>query len=415
MSARRAARFVQVAGLLLVVGTLPAARTDAQEAGGLVGYSAVATGTAFTAQPSVPALLPVEVPAEATLALASATLSSGGQGFGRASTFFPGTLIAGIRPLLEIGAGVALPIPDYPIVVESREFEPAKHNDQPGITMSTDVDPDRSIAVANAGGLGIPGILGVHAARTVSTSTVRGTTVTATSTSTLEGVDLGVLKISSIVSTSTVTSDATTATCSGSVDVTGVTVNGQPATIDGEGVHLDGDPLLPLGPLAEVLGPVLGGTGLTVRPLGGSDSCSGATGSRSSAGLLVSIPLPEVAAIPPGGRVDLILASTSASAGASTLDSTLPPLDDPPPIIGDVVPRLPGPTFGGGPLAPVPPPAVPTGPTPEVPGLPVTQPVSYSFAGVPVPLIAGLFLLALPVSKRVRRYMDRILAIAAPT
>ena len=75
------------------------------------------SGTAFSAFPSVPALLPVDVPVEATVSLATATLSSGGQGFGRASTFFPGTLVAGLRPLLETGAGVEVPVPDYPIVV----------------------------------------------------------------------------------------------------------------------------------------------------------------------------------------------------------------------------------------------------------------------------------------------------------
>ncbi len=95
-------------------------------------------------------------PLEATISLATATLSSGGQGFGRASTFFPGTLTAGLRPLHRDRHRPRLPLPDYPIVVESREFEPAKHNDQPGITMSTDVDPDRAIAIADTGGIGVP-------------------------------------------------------------------------------------------------------------------------------------------------------------------------------------------------------------------------------------------------------------------
>src|SRR5690606_7779614 len=119
-----------------VLASLPAAPSQAQDvADELVGYDAVATGTALTAFPTVPALLPVDAPVEATFSLATATLSSGGQGFGRASTFFPGTPIVGIRPLVEVASGQRLPIPDYPIVVESREFEPAKHNEQPGVTM----------------------------------------------------------------------------------------------------------------------------------------------------------------------------------------------------------------------------------------------------------------------------------------
>jgi len=402
---------------MLLVSSLPAARSVAQERDELVGYDAVANGRAFTLSPSIPALLPVDVPAEGTISLATATLSSGGQGFGRASTFYPGSLLVGLRPLLGIAAGVELPIPDYPLIVESREFEPAKHNDQPGITMSTDVDPDRAIAIADTGGIGVPQVFGVHASRTVSSASVRNGTVSATSTSTVEGVDLGAVKIDSIVSTSTVTTDATTAVCTGDVVVSGVTVNGQAATLDGEGLHLDGEPLLPLGPLDELLDPLLGSTGLTVRLLGGTGSCTGASGSRSSAGVLVSLPLPELAAIPPGGRVDLILASTSATAGASTLAPFAPPAIDLPPILGDVVPRLPGPTFGGGTLDPValPPTATPPSRPAPTPGFTETEPVAYSFAGVPAPLIAGLFLLALPAGRRIRRYMERIMALLEPT
>ncbi|MGH9274638.1 MAG: hypothetical protein ACRDZU_08320 [Acidimicrobiales bacterium] len=418
MTARRVARSMRLAGLLLLLSSLPAAPSVAQDAGDdLVGYDAVANGMGFTVSPRIPALLPVEVPIEATISLATATLSSGGQGFGRASTFFPGTLTAGIRPLIEIATGTRLPLPDYPIVVESREFEPAKHNDQPGITMSTDVDPDRALAIADAGGIGVPQVFGVHSSRTVSSALVRNGTVSATSTSTVEGVDLGTVKIDSIVSTSTVTTDATTAVCTGDVVVDGVTVNGQAATLDDEGLHVDGEPALPLGSLGDVLQPDLGATRLGVRLLGGTDSCAGASGSQSTGGVLVSIPLPEAGAIPPGGRLDVILASTSASAGASTLAPFEPPLVDLPPLLGDVVPRLPGPIFGGS-LDPVALPPTATPPSrpaaPSGPGF-TTEPVAYSFAGVPAPLIVGLFLLALPAGRRIRRYMERILALLEPT
>jgi MYXO-CTERM domain-containing protein len=39
--------------------------------------------------------------------------------------------------------------------------------------------------------------------------------------------------------------------------------------------------------------------------------------------------------------------------------------------------------------------------------------VAYSFAGVPAPLLVGLFLLALPAGRRVRRYMERMLSLIA--
>lgn len=418
MRARRVRLALRRLGPLLVLATLPAAPSHAQTAGAdLVGYDAVATGMAVTAFPVVPALLPVEAPAEATVSLATATLSSGGQGFGRASTVFPGTPIAGIRPLIEVASGQRLPVPDYPIVVESREHEPAKHNEQPGITMSSDVDADRAVVVADAGGTSIPGVVTVRSARTVSTSVLWGVTVTATSTSTLAQVVVGeALTIDEVVSTATVTSDATTATCEGAVTLTGVRVGGQPATIDETGIHLDpaGSPA-PVGPgdVGDQAAGAVAPSGLTARLLGGADACLGAVGSRSTAGLLVSVPLPAAGAVPPGGHVDVVLASTSASAGASTL----PPFDIsdvevPTPVASDAVIRLPGPATGGIAL----PPATPVRSTPPAPAQPViaARPVAYSFGGIPVTLLLGLGCAVPPIARRVRRYVDRVVTLLDP-
>jgi len=412
-SPRSGRRALTALGVVLVLATVPGAPTSrAQDAAELVGYDALATGKAFTAFPSVPALLPVDAPAEGTMALATATLSSGGQGFGRASTFFPGTPIAGIRPLIEIASGQRLPIPDYPVVVESREFEPAKHNEQPGITMSSDVDPDRAVVVADAGGTAVPGAFGVHSSRTVSSSLLKATTLSATSTSTIEGLDLaGVVAIDSVVSTAAVTSDAVTAVCSGSVEVSGVTVAGQSATIDGEGIHLDDQPLVPgigAGPLAEE---ALRASGVTVRVLGGTDACTGAAGTRSTGGLLISVPLPEAGSVPAGGRLDVVLASTAATVSASTLPAFTEPTFEPPPVIGDVLPRLPGPLSGGSTLDPVDAVAPPADGSAAPGFLPTDEVARYAFAGVPVPMALGLLLLAIPGARRLRSYMVRALAV----
>lgn len=387
----------------------------------LVGYQTVASGMAFTASPRVPALLPVEAPFEATVSLATATLSSGGQGFGRASTFFPGTPIAGIRPLIEIAGGPRLPTPDYPLAVESREFEDPKRDDHPGFTMSSDVDSDRAEVIADAGGLFIESLLGVGSARTVSTSLVKATTVSSSSTSMLSDVDLGgVISIGSIVSTATVSSDATTATCGGGVTISDVSVGGQPATIDDSGVHVGGNPVAPGS--GSSASDALKASGIVVRTLGGAQSCVGAAGNRSTGGLLVSIPLPEAGSIPPGGRLDIILASTFASAAGSTQLEFVPPTVDTLPVIGDVVSRLPGPVAGGSGLSPVYIPATPAAPTgaPAAPtstltATPAAELSSYTFAGVPVTLLLGLSYLTLPGARRVRRYMDRVTALIDPT
>jgi hypothetical protein len=221
-----------------------------------------------------------------------------------------------------------------------------------------------------------------------------------------------VVAIDSVVSTAAVTSDAVTAVCSGSLEVNGVTVAGRPATIDDEGIHLDDQPVVPgvgVGPLAEE---ALRASGITVRTLGGTDACSGSGGTRSTGGLLISVPLPEAGSIPAGGRLDVVLASTAATVGASTLPPFTAPAFEPPPVIGDVLPRLPGPLAGGSTLDPVGPVVTPPADAPAAGGfLPTDEVASYAFAGVPIPMALGLFLLAIPGARRLRMYMLRALSI----
>lgn len=403
-------------GTALTLGSVPASPTAAQTGGGpFVGYEASASGTALSAFPTVPALLPVDVPLEATIGLATATISSGGQGFGRASTFFPGSLAAGLRPLIEQAAGVRLPLPDYPIVVEAREFEEAKRSEVPGVTMTADVDPERSVAVADTGAVGLQALLGVRAMRTESRTVVEGGTITARSTTHVEGLDLaGVLSIGTLVSESSVSSDGVTSTCAGRVTIGDAVVAGTPVTIDDDGVHVQGSPVLPglgLGALVERL---LSGAGLEVRALGGDDACDGSFGSRTSAGLFVRLPLPAFGPIPAGGGVTLVVGSTSASAGASVLPDEEPAADGPAGL-ADVVTRLPGPSGGGAALPPV---AAPPTARPVVTGgetaLPPLERAAYDFDGIPLSLVVGLGLLVVAAAGRLRRYMDRVLALVGP-
>ena len=396
---------VGIVGAVLVLAGIPAGSAAQTPPAAFVGYQSQATGNALTAFPTLPALLPVEVPFEATISLATATLSSGGEGFGRASTFYPGSLAAGLRPLLEI-AGLPLPLPDYPVVVESREFEGAKHSDVPGIEMTTDVDPDRSVAVADVGAVGVPGLFGIRSIHTESSSKLEVGRITATSTTRVNGIDLGTLSIESVVSVASVTSDGATSTCSGGLTVTGAKVAGTPVTIDDKGVQ----------GLNPVLAQLLGSTGITARTLSGSDGCTAAFGSRTTAGLIVTVPVPEGGVIPVGGGLTVVLGSTAASAGGSTGDEEAPVGGDTElPIFGDAVTRLPGPLTGGGFLLPTTP--TPSGSTPRAvtpTGFPIED-VAYRFDGVPASLLVGLLLVAVAGSVRLRRYRRRIIDLIGPT
>jgi hypothetical protein len=400
-----------VLGLALVLSGIPAAGS-AQEAGSaLVGYDATASGTALTAFPRLPALLPVEAPIEATVALATATLSSGGSGFGRASTFYPGSLTAGLRPLLETGAGTRLPIPDYPVVVEAREFEEAKRSEVPGLAMSVDADPDRSVAVADVGALAVPAVVGIRSIRTESRAVLEADSITATSTTTLHGIDLaGVVRIGTLVSTASVRSDGTTSTCRGSVRVTDADVAGTPVTIDDEGIDVAGTAGPGLG-LGAAVAQALRASGVEVRVLGGTDGCGGSLGNRTSAGLLVRIPTPAIGPVTAGG-LQAVLGSTSASAGGSVL----PPIDDD--GGGGSADLGTGAGFdGGGGLGDlggaVTPTGTGTGAGTDTDGavLLPTQSARYEFDGVPGSLLAGLVLLARAGAGRIRRYLHHLTAL----
>jgi len=404
-------RVPTVLGVALVLGSVPAASSAQDADAGFVGYQAAASGTALTAFPTVPALLPVAVPIEATLSLATSTLSSGGQGFGRASTFFPGTLAAGVRPLIETAAGVRLPLPDYPLVVEAREFEEAKRTEVPGVTMTTDVDPNRAVSIADVGAVGVAQVFGVRSLHTESRVVLEGSKITSTSTTTIHGLDItGVLSIGTIVSTAQVSSDGTTSTCSGGVTVSGASVAGTPVTIDDDGIHVQGGAGGALG-LGRAVTQALTGAGLDAKVLGGDDGCTTAVGSRTTAGLLVGFPLPEFGSIPAGGGFHLVVGSTSATAGGSVVAAEDTGSTDIPPVFGDVVTHLPGPFAGDGGLPSLAPPTSNGGGSSLVP----SDRTAYSYDGVPYGLLVGLLLLALAATGRVRRYMDHIIGlIGAP-
>lgn len=415
-------RACTVGGLLLVLTAIPASDPLARAAGEqFSGYDAVASGQAFTAYPVVPALLPVDAPFEGTVSLATATLSTGGLGFGRASSVWPGTPIVGIRPLIEVASGERLPTPDYPLVVESREYEPAKRDSQPGMTMESDVKPERATATAVGGPFSVPEIVDIGSARTVSVSTIEDDVLQATTTTRVGDISFvgGVVKIDSITSVASAGTDTVTGTCGGTVRITGLEVAGVPAVVDRTGVHAQDQsaPVVP-DPNEQIAG-ALASSGITIRLLGGLDRCVGANASRTTSGVLVSVPLPSAASVPPGGRFDVILASASANASANPafeFDGGTVGGDDRP-VLGDVVGRAPGPIAGGSPEpldVPGDPGPAPTEPDDETTFTPAAtdDDLDYTFDGVPMSLVLGLMALAVPGATRVRRYMERLFAMS---
>jgi hypothetical protein len=392
-------RIVHALSALLIFSALAGSSPASAVGESFGGYSGASSGVGFSAGPSLPALLPAETPVEGTLSLATTSLATGGRGFGRASTVWPGTLTVGIRPLIEVASGQRLPIPDYPLVVEQKEYEDAKHNEQPGITMSTDVRADHAIATAENGAFLIPGLISVGSIRTVSQGVLDAKSITSTVTSTANGIEVGVLHIDSVETTSTAGSDGITATCGGAAIVSGARVADTPVTIDDAGIHAKDSNAVAEGLLAA--------SGIEARTLGAVDGCSGGSANRTTGGLLISVPILAVPPVPPGGRLNIVLASTTAAAAASAARKpTVGGPTNPAPTPAAVVPHAPGPASGGvlSSNAPLP------SQTAEIPAgrAAPTDAIGYSFGGVPLPLILGFLLAAVPGSRRIRRYMERL-------
>lgn len=407
-------RVLQLFGALLASASISGAPAWAAAGEQFGGYQASGSGSGFTAAPVLPAVLPLETPFEGTLSLAMSSLSTGGRGFGRASTVWPGTLAAGVRPLIEIGSGQRVPIPDYPIVVEQKEYEDAKQSEVPGTTMSTDVKPERAVARASDGGFVIPAVIAVGSITTVSEAVLEAKTVTSVVTSTINGVDIGagILHIDSIESKSIATTDAASATCGGGVMITGASVQGTPVTIDRTGVHAQDRAVIPGAEPTAPAAAVLAASGIEVRTLDSFDGCQGSSASRSTGGLLVSLPLPAVPPLPPGGKFNVVLGSTTAAASAS------PPYRSEPlgprstsPTASQIITRAPGPGIVAAP-SPTTAQEQKALPRQDATVAAATKPIGYSFSGVPAQLVLGLSLMALPGARRVRRYMQRLFVAA---
>jgi hypothetical protein len=261
----------------------------------------------------------------ASLPASITNMDSGPSGFALASLVYPGPLVADLPTVLALG-GVpnANQIPAYP--VRSQAFYPAGPT-----TASQDLGSGREIAATDAssasaqavyGAAQLPPALNVGSVTSASESHLEASAVVSRTRVELTGVDiaLGVIHMDSIVTDLVATSDGSVSSSSGTTVVTGMKVLGQPATIDGTGVHLSQPapdqgtsplPTLPLGgvtdPLQQALDPLnqllldtLGSAnadvnqlleqgGITVRLIEPNEVVNGPEASRLASGVLVTI------------------------------------------------------------------------------------------------------------------------------
>lgn len=177
-----------------------------------------------------------------------ARLQPGPVGYALGTVAWPGTLIANGGSTAGL-VGLTLPQPlaanaNEPVRAEARTGSgpPTVTNDSyPGIHMTASAtEQDVSgYAVVNGTTGPAPSSSSGQTSSSSAVSLSGPHSVVATALSTVKDLDLaGVVKITSVVSKVTITSDGTTPKATGSTVVSGATVAGQPVSIDQSGVHV---------------------------------------------------------------------------------------------------------------------------------------------------------------------------------
>jgi hypothetical protein len=183
---------------------------------------------------------------------ASANLASGPVGYGLAAAAWPGPLAANAGSLilvLQPTAPSQVNMLNDPIRAEARTGQnpsTTKYDSVPGVVMTATAKSDVVEADANVqnltGDTSTFGPMHVH-----SSTTNTGSTGKAGATSLVQDVNIGagVVKIQSVSSTATATTDGLKADGTAATTVNGMTISGTPATIDENGLHI-GDQSQPL-------------------------------------------------------------------------------------------------------------------------------------------------------------------------
>ncbi len=205
------------------------------------------------------------------------------------------------------------------------------------------------VAAAASGSSGTGGAVDVASVQSTNATTIGASTVTGTAAAVLKGIDIaGVLTISQLNGSASSTSDGNQATPTSSLHLSDVTVEGQPAYIDQQGVHVIGQSTSSTGVTPQQAQTALDNTfsqdGISVHLLEPSQSTNGAEGIANAGGLVVtmthqfSVPfIPGEPTIPvpglgnsslPAGTYTATTSMTLGNASADVQATTFPSLGD---------------------------------------------------------------------------------------
>jgi hypothetical protein len=321
----------------------------------LAGYQAKAEAAAARFQFNSPGLLPLGDPAvgtvvETDLPYARTTVDPGPVVDALGSPVYPGDTVAHLGTVFSTFGAPG--VPNEPVLAEA-QYPPA-----PGFKTtasfgnpSTAAKPATADTSANEGGgkasssltsFGLPGVFAVGASETSNTITIGQASIDSHATATLGTIEIaGLIQIGGARAVASATSDGATGKPSASLQIGRVTVAGQPAFIDGDGIHLAGTALGRglTGAVSDLLNKTLAGLGISVKTVSAMIKHDGATATADSGALEITmtqhtpgilnipgapiIPLPSpLPAIGPGvppltEQVVLLLGQAHATVNAS--------------------------------------------------------------------------------------------------
>jgi hypothetical protein len=406
----------------MLLGPTTAAGADSGE---FAGYRAEALAQPLTVAPFFPSLLPyVDSPFEGTLGLGYSNVVSSDTAFARSSAIWPGTVLAGLGPLVgQAGsADLGKQIPPYPAVAEAHANSGDVNNTRiPLTTIHAFGSPTAARTDTQIPTVSVASVLSV-ASMASRTEAKLGDRVASSATASVHGVSImgGQITIGSVTSVVSGATDGVAATTKGGVKVVDLVIGGVNASVDESGVHAAGQGQAPGTNPNGQIAQVLSSLGVKITVVGTDGESSGPRAERSGGGLMVSITTPALGTVP-NGRMVVVLGATSVSLDASPALDLSGFLDDltaaspftsgaPPGVDTSVAgtqfsftsPVDVGATgpLGGG-----------TGGGSGITGAPAlrTASVAYRFGGIPLGLVAVTILAVFVLGWYLRRFVERLL------
>jgi hypothetical protein len=343
----------------------------AQTAGGLAGYNLGASSAALEFDLNSPGLLPTGDAATGNifsvdLPFTRTTVSSGPSIDALGSPLYPGDAAAHLGTAIVTFNPQAPSLPNDPVLSEAQyPPTPSAGTDEAYSSQAVQnggfsMGPAASNSHASATGASVDATVGeisagpaiasasslVHIVSSKVTNSVHigDSAVSSTATSVVTGIDIaGVIQIASVTGSAGGASDGSNGMPSASLNIGKVTVAGQAAYIDQDGIHLvnqgGGGPLISA---ANSLLQNLSAQGLSVHTVAPTETTNGAATSNNSGALVVTLstntptvpglapqPLPTVPGVPPQALpptpgqpsvpvvINVLIGSATASANAS--------------------------------------------------------------------------------------------------